>query len=268
MASILDKIVEAKKKEITQHKAQLPQAELETCIAQLPMPLNFSGALLGNQTRVIAEVKRASPSRGLLRADFDPATIAKSYADNGAAVVSVLTDTHFQGTLDHLSAVKKALVPQAVPVLRKDFIVDPYQVLETRAFGADAMLLIAAILEPKALGSLMALANSMWLQCLVEIHNQIELGIAIEAGAEVIGINNRDLRTFVTNIAVTEELARRVPKGKIIVSESGISENADLVRLSRIGVHAVLVGEALVTKPDVGLALRKLLGGFPTLPPG
>lgn len=259
MTSILDEIVKAKKKEIARHKARLPQFELEARIAQLPMPLNFSGALLGTQTRVIAEVKRASPSRGLLRADFHPATIAKAYADNGAAVVSVLTDGHFQGTLDHLSAVKEALASEAVPVLRKDFIVDPYQVFEARAFGADAILLIVAILEPKALQSLMALANSMWLQCLVEVHDQRELGIALESGAEVIGINNRDLRTFVTDIAVTEELARQVPQGKIIVSESGISENADLVRLSRKGVHAVLVGEALVTKPDVGLALRTLL---------
>jgi indole-3-glycerol phosphate synthase len=266
MATILDEIVEAKREEIARHKARLSQAELEGRIAGLPMPLNFSGALWGGQTRLIAEVKRASPSRGLLRADFDPVAIARAYADNGAAAVSVLTDTHFQGTLDHLSAVKEALTPQAVPVLRKDFLVDPYQVYEARAHGADAVLLIAAILEAAQLWELLALAESLWLQCLVEVHNQAELQTALEAGAEVIGINNRDLHTFQTDLAVTEALAPQVPPGKVLVSESGISGHGDLLRLRRAGVHAVLVGEALVTSPDVGLAVREFLSGSPAHP--
>ena len=260
MVTILDQIVEAKGREITQHKARLPRAELEQRIAGLPMPLNFSGALWGDQTCLVAEVKRASPSRGLLRADFDPVAIARAYADNGAAAVSVLTDPHFQGALGHLSAVKDSLAPRAVPVLRKDFLVDPYQLYEARAHGADAILLIAAILDPAALRELLSLAGSLWLQCLVEVHNQAELQTALEAGAEVIGINNRDLRTFTTDLTVTEALAPQVPPGKILVSESGISDHGDLLRLRKAGVHAVLVGEALVTARDVGLAVRELLG--------
>ena len=260
MPSILDEIIAAKQAYLTHWKLAVPQAQLEERIKRLPVPLHFSGALMGKEMRLIAEVKKASPSKGLLRADFDPPAIAAAYARNGAAAISVLTDAHFQGQLEHLAKVQETVRPQGTPVLRKDFIIDPYQVYESRAWGADAILLIAAAVEPALLKELLSLAGTLWLQCLVEVHNREELEIALEAGAEVVGINNRDLHTFETNLATTEALAPLVPRGRIIVSESGIADRGDLLRLRRSGVHAILVGEALVTKPDVGAAVRDLLG--------
>ncbi|MBI2936294.1 MAG: indole-3-glycerol phosphate synthase TrpC, partial [Chloroflexi bacterium] len=206
------------------------------------------------------EVKKASPSKGLLRADFDPVRLATTYAEHGAAAISVLTDVHFEGALEHLQAVKEALQPRGVPVLRKDFTIDSYQVYEARAYGADALLLIVAILSQQELERLLDLARSLWLQCLVEVHNEEELQRAISAGAEVIGINNRDLRTFHTDLGVAEWLAPRVPKGKVIVGESGISSWSDVVRLHRSGVQAILVGEALVTSRDIAAKMAELLG--------
>jgi indole-3-glycerol phosphate synthase len=260
LTSILDDIVAAKRDYLVRQRNGLPQAALEQRLGAAPTPLNFSGALMADEMRLIAEVKKASPSRGLLRADFDPVATARAYAQNGAAAVSVLTDVHFQGSLDHLMAVKDALRPTGVPVLRKDFIFDPYQVYESRVAGADAILLIVAILDLRRLRELLALAASLWLQCLVEVHNTAELRTALEAGAEVIGVNNRDLHTFRTDLTVTEALAPQVPRGRIVVSESGISGRQDLLRLRRAGVHAVLVGEALMTAPDIGAKLRELLG--------
>ena len=257
MATILDSIVAVKQEEIARRKAETPQAELERRIASLPAPLNLSGALWGDEVRLIAEVKKASPSKGLLRADFDPEALARSYEANGAAAVSVLTDRHFQGTVEHLSAVKSAV---GIPVLRKDFVTDPYQVYEARAYGADALLLIVAVLDGPRLRELLREAAGLWLQCLVEVHNRAEMEEALDAGAEVIGVNNRDLHTFHTDVRVTEELAHLVPPGKILVSESGISARDDLRRLGRMGVHAVLVGEALVTSQDPGARVRELLG--------
>ena len=257
MATILDSIVAVKREEVAHRKAETPQAELERRIASRPVPLNLSGALWGDDVRLIAEVKKASPSKGLLRADFDPQALARTYEANGAAAVSVLTDRHFQGTVEHLSAVKSAV---GIPVLRKDFVTDPYQVYEARAYGADALLLIVAVLDPAQLRALLAEAAGLWLQCLVEVHNRAEMEEALDAGAEVIGVNNRDLHTFHTDIQVTEELAPLVPRGKFLVSESGISARDDLRRLRRMGVHAVLVGEALVTAQDPGAKVRELLG--------
>jgi indole-3-glycerol phosphate synthase len=260
MPSILDEIVRAKRQELAQLKEQVPLSELEGRAAVQLTPLNLSGGLLGRDMRLIAEVKKASPSRGLLCPDFDPVRLAGTYANNGASAVSVLTDPRFQGEPDHLTQIKQSGVSQRLPVIRKDFIFDPYQVCEARAIGADAILLIVAILSPQEIRDLLSLALKFWMQCLVEVHDRAELQIALDAGAEIIGINNRDLRTFKTDLKVTEQLAPLVPRGKVIVSESGISDPEDLRRLSEMGVNAVLVGEALVTAPDVGFKVRQLTG--------
>ena len=262
MTTILNRIVEVKRPEVERRKQEEPLPVLEERVAALPVPLNLSGALLGNDIRLIAEAKKASPSKGLLREQYDPAALARAYAENGAAAVSVLTERdHFQGGLEHLVAASEVLQPLAVPLLRKDFIFDPYQVYEARAYGADALLLIVAILTPERLESLLSACRSIWVQALVEVHSEEEMGVALAAGAEVIGINNRDLRTFTTDISLTERLAPKVPRGRIVVSESGIHTHEDMERLRRVGVHAVLVGEELVTSPNPGARARELLQG-------
>ena len=258
MQTILDDIVAAKRDEVELQKTEVPFGALERRIADQPAPLNFSGALLGGRVRLIAEVKKASPSRGLLRADFDPVQLAHTYVEGGAAAISVLTDPRFEGTLGHLEQIKQAVPPNTVPLLRKDFIFDPYQVYEARACGADAILLIAAVLTPQKMEELLSVSRQMWMQCLIEVHNQEELHLALDAGAEVIGINNRDLRTFRTDLSVTEQLAPLIPGGKVVVSESGISTRQDMLKLRGLGVHAALVGEALVTATDVGAKVREL----------
>ena len=260
MPSILDEIVAAKRIELAESKAQVSLAYLESVAASQPRPLNLSGALLGGGVRLIAEVKKASPSRGLLMPDFDHLKLAETYASNGAAAISCLTDLRFQGELGHLREIKETGASRRVPVVRKDFIFDLYQIVETRAAGADALLLIVAILEPTQLKELLDAAQAHWMQCLVEIHDEGELETAINAGAEIIGINNRDLHTFTTDLAVTERLAPLVPKGKQIVSESGIFTRDHLQRLNRFRVNAALVGEALVTAPDIGEKVRELTG--------
>ena len=260
MATILEEILEAKRREVMEQRRQVPLAEVEARARALPPPLNFSGALMGEGVRLIAEAKRASPSRGVLRRDYDPVALALTYAQNGAAAVSVLTDgPYFGGSLEDLSRVKEALAPHRLPVLRKDFILDPYQIYEARAAGADAVLLIAAVLEGGRLKELLQVARELWVQCLVEVHDAPQVHRALEAGAEVIGINNRDLRTFHTDLRVTEELRPLIPRGKVVVSESGIATAQDVARLRRAGVHAVLVGEALVTAPDVAAKVRELV---------
>jgi indole-3-glycerol phosphate synthase len=215
---------------------------------------------MGGSVRIIAEVKKASPAKGLLRPDFDPVALAGAYVENGAAAISVLTNAdHFQGSIDHLAAVHSVANPRGVPVLRKEFIFDPYQVHEARAYGADAMLLIVAMLTPDDLADLMALAQRFWMQCLVEVHDEEELRVALDAGAEIVGINNRDLRTFRTSLDVTERLASLVPEGKVLVSESGIRSRGDIERLHEAGAHAALIGEALVVAGDAGSKLRELV---------
>lgn len=258
MASILDEIVAAKRLELEAQKILVPQMELE--VASQTRPLNLSGALLSGGVRLIAEVKKASPSRGLLSPDFDPVKLADIYVSNGAAAVSCLTDPRFQGEMKHLAQIKHVGASKRAPVLRKDFILDPYQIYEARAAGADGILLIVAILAPDQLKALLETAHGLWMQCLVEIHNENELETAVDAGAEIIGINNRDLHTFTTDLGVTERLAPLVPRGKVIVSESGIFTRDDLRRLDRVGVNSVLVGEALVTAPDVAAKVRELSG--------
>ncbi len=261
MPSILDEIVAAKRGEVAAAKRGAPLAAVERAAAEQARPLNLSGALIGGGVRLIAEVKKASPSRGLLAPDFDPVRLAGTYVANGAAAVSCLTDPRFQGELAHLSSIKQSGASGRAPVLRKDFIFDPYQVYEARAAGADGLLLIVAILEPSLLKELLERAQSLWMQCLVEVHDEGELETALEAGAEIIGINNRDLHTFTTDLAVTGRLAPLVPRGRVLVSESGIFSRDDLRSLNRYRVNAVLVGEALVTAPDVAAKVRELSGG-------
>lgn len=260
MADILQKIVEVKRQEVERLKVEVPITELEKRIERQQPTLNLAGALFGESVRIIAEVKKASPSKGLLREDFDAESLATIYADNGASAISVLTNfDHFQGSIDHLGAVHSVANSHKIPVLRKEFIFDEYQVYEARAYGADAILLIVAMLTQKRLKSLMELSQKFWMQCLVEVHDEEELKVALEAGAEIVGINNRDLRTFITDLEVTERLASRIPFGKVIVSESGISDREHLKRIKSAGAHAALIGEALVTAPDVGAKLGELV---------
>ncbi|MDE0719009.1 MAG: indole-3-glycerol phosphate synthase TrpC [Dehalococcoidia bacterium] len=260
MLNILDEIIAAKRIELADSKKQMSVAELESAAADQPRPLNLSGALLGGGVRLIAEVKKASPSRGLLMPDFDHLKLAETYTANGAAAISCLTDLRFQGELSFLQQIKETGASQRAPVIRKDFIFDPYQVVETRAAGADAMLLIVAVLEPAQLKELLNAAQAHWMQCLVEVHDEAELETAVDVGAEIIGINNRDLRTFSTDLSVTERIAPLVPRGKQIVSESGIFTRDHLRQMNKVRVNAVLVGEALVTAPDVGEKVRELTG--------
>ena len=260
MSDILHKIVEVKRREVERLKSEAPIADLERRIEQQVPPLNLAGALFGESVRIIAEVKKASPSKGLLREDFEPKWLAETYAENGAAAISVLTNAdHFQGSIEHLGAVHSVANPRKIPVLRKEFIFDEYQVFEARAYGADAILLIVAMLSTGELKGLMALSQKFWMQCLVEVHDEEELRIALDAGAEIIGINNRNLRTFVTDLSVTERLASKIPFGKVVVSESGINNREHLKRIKSAGAHAALIGEALVTAPDVGAKLGELV---------
>ena len=258
---ILREIVAVKRRKVERLKTEAPVAELEDRIAERLTPLDFGAALRDDSVRVIAEVKKASPTKGLLRPDFDAGALAKVYVDNGAAAISVLTNAnHFQGSIAHLEAVAAIAHPRGVAVLRKEFIFDPYQVYEARAYGADAILLIVAMLEPALLRELLGLATELHMQCLVEIHDEGELAVALELDMEsdAVGINNRDLRTFKTRLEVTERLAPMVPAGRVVVSESGISSRAHVERVGASGASAVLVGEALVTATDVGAKLREL----------
>ena len=257
---ILKEIVAVKRQEVERLKAEAPVAQLERRIEARKPPLNLAGALWGDGVRIIAEVKRVSPAKGVLRRDLDPAHLATTYADHGAAAISVLTDfDHFQGSIEDLEAVYGVANPRGIPVVRKEFIFDPYQVYEARACGADAILLIVAMLTPELIRQLLSLAREFWMQCLVEVHDADELKAALDTGAEIVGINNRDLRTFKTDLTVTERLAPLVPGDRIIVSESGISSREHIQRIRRAGAHAALIGEALVTAADPGAKLRELI---------
>ena len=260
MPSILDRIVAKKREELTVAKATAPLSALRDTIASRPPALDFAGALKSDRISLIAEVKKASPSRGLLREDFQPRELAATYSGNGAAAISVITDGHFLGEPAHLTAVKDSGASGSAPVLRKDFLFDPYQVYEARAIGADTYLLIVDILSPSQLAELIHLGSELGMTPLVETHDADEIATAVEAEARVIGINNRDLHTFNTDLATTESLAPLIPRDKIIVSESGISTPEDLARLQPFGIDAVLVGEALVTATDTSAKVRSLTG--------
>lgn len=225
----------------------------------LDAPRSFKSSLCGESIRLIAEIKKASPSKGLLCPNFNPVTLAKSYEKAGAAAISVLTDTKFfQGALVYLKQVKEAT--HFTPVLRKDFIIDRYQLLEARLQGADAVLLIVAALSRPELRGLIKETLALDLTPLVEVHNHVELEAALEAGAEIIGINNRDLKSFKVNIETTFDLIRYIPEGTVIVAESGINQRADLEKLDQAGVDAVLIGEAIVTATVPETKIRELLG--------
>lgn len=257
---ILRTIVESKRSRVEMSKSLHSYSDLEDIIQEAHVPLNFAGRLMGNSPRVIAEVKKASPSKGLFVRNLDVPKLANSYAENGAAAISVLTnEDHFQGSIADLAQVSETVRSAGVPVLRKEFIFDSYQIYEARAFGADAILLIVSMLEKSQLLEFMEIAKSIWLQCLVEVHDQLELEIALDIGSEVIGINNRNLRTFETTLNTTEELAPKVPLGKIVVSESGISNKDDIKRLQEAGAHAMLVGESLMRSGDPGKALKAII---------
>jgi indole-3-glycerol phosphate synthase len=254
--NILDKIVAEKRREVEQKKRSLPVSALKEH-PRKNVQHDFASALRGDSLRLIAEVKKASPSRGVLCPDFNPVALAKTYALGGAAAISVLTETnHFQGSIDYLAAIRQEV---SIPLLRKDFIFDDYQVYESAACGADALLLIAAILSQKQLAGLLALSHRLGLGCLVEVHNEDEMEKALRSGAEIIGINNRDLSTFTTDINTTRRLRPLIPEGRIVVSESGINNRDDIKKLKEWGVNAVLVGEALVTASNILTKMEELL---------
>jgi len=258
VTTILDEILARKRGEVAEAKNRVSGDALAERAATLREPARgLRAALVSTERpRVIAEIKRRSPSRGEIRADFDPVGCGRAYAEAGAAALSILTDEHyFGGHLDFLAAVRGE-VP--VPLLRKEFVIDAYQIDEARVAGADAVLLIASALDSRALASLRAHALSLGLDALVEVHDERELEQALAAGADLVGINNRDLHSFEVDLAVTEKLASRVPEGVVVVSESGISTPEDIARLESAGAHAFLVGESLMREPDVGVALRKL----------
>ncbi len=273
---ILDRILEEKRAEVEHRKASMPIRELKSRLSDAPVPIEFAKRLARNKSgipAVIAEVKKASPSKGVIRPDFDPEAIARAYEAAGASAISVLTDQKFfQGSLAYLRQVKQAV---SLPVLRKDFIIDEYQVYEARAAGADAILLIVAALEKEALAHLMNRATEIGLQCLTEVHDEAEMEIALDICAPVIGINNRNLQSFDVSLSTTARLLNAVRAGMprtikgfvevrtqnriTFVSESGIFTHDDMERLGAVGIDAVLVGEALMRERDIEAKLRELI---------
>jgi len=254
---MLNRIIAQKREEVEHRKKSMPLASLKERIAQRQVPLDFALALGGDRIRLIAEVKKASPSRGVLCPNFDPVALARDYAKGGAAAISVLTEAnYFGGSIDHLAAIRAEV---ALPLLRKDFIFDPYQVYESSAYGADAILLIVANLSQEQLGELLSLSHSLSLSCLVEVHHEDEVERALLSQAKIIGINNRDLNTFTTDINTTHRLRPLIPQERIVVSESGISSRSDVEKLKGWGVNALLVGEALVTTGNIQAKMKELI---------
>jgi indole-3-glycerol phosphate synthase len=282
--TFLTRILDHKRTEVARQAIKIPLEQLAASIAAAAAPRSFEAALRQpGRVALIAEVKKASPSKGVLVENFDPLALARTYAENGAAAISVLTDMRFfQGSLKYLQGIRQLLGtgdwgagkvshlplanPQSpIPILRKDFIIDPYQIYEARAYGADALLLIVAALDDASLAALLAQTRELGMQALVEVHNEDELDRALALGATIIGVNNRDLHTFVTTLDTTRRLAARLPSADrpLLISESGIASAADVARVRAWGVDAVLVGEALVTAPDVAGRVRELAGSIP-----
>ncbi|MCB9572890.1 MAG: indole-3-glycerol phosphate synthase TrpC [Kofleriaceae bacterium] len=263
--SILARILERKRQEVAHARAERPLAAVMRLAGRAAPPRSLTDAVHrdpGAPMRVIAEIKRASPSAGPIRPGADPAAIAREYAAAGAAAISVLTDVEFfDGDLGFLAQVRALPETAALPLLRKDFLIDEYQVVEARAAGADAVLLIVAALDDATLRDLLVAAHDLGLEALVEVHDEAEADRAVAAGAELIGVNHRDLATFTIDLSLTGRLAARLPARTVLVGESGIRGADDVARLAADGAHAVLVGEALMRAPSPGAALRALLGG-------
>jgi indole-3-glycerol phosphate synthase len=263
MSDILSRIADYKREEVAERKARRPLAEMEALARTAPSrPRGFRAALerahQPGRLALIAEIKKASPSKGLIREDFDPPALARAYEAGGAACLSVLTDTpSFQGADDFLAAARAAT---ALPCLRKEFLVDPWQVAESRALGADAILVILAMVDDTLASDLMEAGRRYGMDVLVEVHDAAEMARAHALGADLVGVNNRDLRTFVTDLSATERLADVVPQGALLVTESGIFTPTDAARLEAFGAQAMLVGESLMRQADVAAATRALLG--------
>jgi indole-3-glycerol phosphate synthase len=263
VSNILDDIAAYKRQEVRARRAERSQAEIEAAARLTEAPRGFRDALARahapGRLALIAEIKKASPSKGLIRADFDPPALARAYEAGGAACLSVLTDApSFQGADAYLAAARRATT---LPCLRKEFLVDPWQVAESRAIGADAVLVILAIADDSLAAELIAEAGRFGMDALVEVHDDAEMARAGRLGATLIGVNNRNLRTFVTDLAVSERLAAQAPANALLVTESGIASAADAARLKRAGARAMLVGESLMRQADVEAATRALLGG-------
>lgn len=258
---ILDDIVAARKEQLAREQAKRPFYEVRTKAEGMAgATRDFAGALRADRLAVIAEVKKASPSKGLIQPDFDPVATAKAYEAAGADAVSVLTEEqYFQGSSAYLSAIRKAV---SLPLLRKDFIFDPYQIYEARVLGADAVLLIAALLSTEAIREFLAVAKSVGLACLTEVHNEEELERVLSAGCPIVGINNRNLKTFAVDLNVTARLSKSLPADTILVAESGMQKSADLHMVRKQGADAVLIGETLMRSADIRAALSSLREGL------
>ncbi|MFZ7133549.1 MAG: indole-3-glycerol phosphate synthase TrpC [Eubacteriales bacterium] len=253
---ILDKIINYKIKQLQEEKSRIPLDMIQENMVEKPIR-DFAKALSkSNHLSIIAEIKKASPSKGIIKEDFNPLNIALEYQNSLVDGISVLTEKQFfLGENQHLISAKEATT---IPILRKDFVIDPYQIVEARAIGADAILLITAILGQHQLREYIALTNQLGMRALVEVHDVEELQIALQCGAQIIGINNRDLKTFHTDLHTTEELIQHIPKGKIIVSESGISTKEDMRYLGNLGIHAVLIGESLMQALSIAEKVKEL----------
>lgn len=257
---MLSQIISNSLQELEYRKRILPVAELKKMALEQPLPFDLRSALRGNGVKLVAEVKKASPSRGIICPDFDPVKIAQTYADNGAAAISVLTEEkYFQGSLEHLKNIKKVLGNNRLPLLRKDFLLDPYQIYQSRAYGADSVLLIVSILTPGKLQEFLGISHELDMRCLVEVHNEAEVNIALQSDAMIIGINNRDLNNLKVDFAVTERLKPLIPLDRIVVSESGIKDRSNIERCQQLGINAVLVGESLMSAPDIAARMEELL---------
>jgi indole-3-glycerol phosphate synthase len=254
----LDKIVAEKLEEVERRQRAFPLPKLRAAIMERPAPLDLAKAISGDSLRLIAEVKRASPSRGAIRADLDAVKLAGSYKKGGAAAISVLTESsYFKGSREDLESIKRTL--PRIPLLRKDFLLKPYQIFESCAWGADAVLLIAAILDDAGLEELLSLSHALGMQCLVEVHNRNELNRALAVDARIIGINNRDLDTMKVDINTTGQLRPAIPRGRLVISESGIKGREEVEKLKEWKVNAMLVGEALVSANNVAAKIKELL---------